>query len=122
MSNILIRRNVVISAEEAAKEFAEATPDVQAAFLAGVAVWFSEPTTERCRLLADELNYAQRFCVKPMLETLLEHLREPAKRLEEQSLLLKMLDAVQTTFDGHVINDVDGVNWFDLREQLTGKK
>lgn len=80
MSQILHRReiNVAITAEEAGREFAHAAMDVQAEFLLA---WMKAAAgfnwCLQCCYIKDELYVEEKQKVVKMLETLLEHLKEP---------------------------------------------
>lgn len=46
-----------------------------------------------------------------------------AEAARVMSLMARMLDAVEPgEFEDAKFHDVDGMNWFDLREAITGKK
>lgn len=79
MSTILHQRelHIAISAEDAAKELADAPHDVQAAFFASFELWADVTGWgDKCRMIADELNGGRRELLARCLETLVEHLRE----------------------------------------------
>ena len=87
MSTVLHRRqiNVAITAREAGKEFANASADVQVEFLAGmveaVREWKDLPGTHvwpmQCRFIVDEMDATARAEAASLIDTLLDHLREP---------------------------------------------
>lgn len=81
MSTVLLRREqppVCFEAVHCGIEFAHASADVQKEFLLG---WFLAadgfPWAIQCRAIIDEMNDYERSSVASVVETLLEHLREP---------------------------------------------
>ena len=95
MSTILHRRemNVAITADEAGRELANTSCDVQSVFFASMANEIElrticprpfgrsgeRPTQswgDSCRMIADELTLTGRDLIAGYLETLIEHLRE----------------------------------------------
>lgn len=79
MSAILFRRevNIAITAEEAGKEFGDASSDVQVAFLMG---WLQASEKWawpiQCRHIADEVPDHRRVALLVLLKTLADHLGE----------------------------------------------